>query len=138
MEENNVNPGDSLNVVSEPISGSNGVTSSSGGQVAPVKTLNNGRRADRVLARAKRREFLGKEPDFETLFKAGLLKINSEGKIKLVPETDAKWIALSDKAEDAPTTGEPAPPMVEEPTPAPVGEEPMPAPEGSGTPGGEK
>jgi len=97
-----------------------------GGQVAPVKTLNNGRRADRILARAKRKEFLGKEPDFETLFKAGLLKINSEGKIKLVPETDAKWIALSDKAEDAPTTGEPAPPMVEEPTPAP---------EGSGTPG---
>jgi hypothetical protein len=133
MEENYVNPGENFNVVSEPTSGSNGVASSSGSNVVATQvaaTLNNGKRADRVLAKQKRKEFLGKQPDFEALFKGGLLKIVKDGRIKLAPVTDPKWVAVSDKAEDAPTTNEP--------TPAPVGEEPMPAPEGSGTPGGEK
>ncbi len=108
MEENN----------SEPVEGSTGPDKPEEGQVAPVPSLNNGKRADRVLAKQKRKEFLGKQPDFETLLKGGLLKIGKDGKLKLAPATDPKWASVSDKAEDAPTTNEP--------TPAPVGMPPAP------------
>jgi hypothetical protein len=73
-----------------------------------LKGANNGKRAERLEAKKKRKDVL-ESGDFESLFKSNLLTFTTEGKLKIKPASAPGWLSVSDKAEDAPSTNQPTP-----------------------------